>query len=110
MPLRSLCPEVLQPEEIAEKSSRAFGDDDHVRLGDALQARCKVRRLADNAALLRLPRSDQVANHDQPGCNSDPGLQESARLERGHRRDQLKPRPYRSLGVVLMRLRIAKIH
>ena len=31
-------PEVLEFEEIAQKSSRAFGDDDHVRLGDALQA------------------------------------------------------------------------
>ena len=31
-------PEVLEFEEIAKKPSRAFGDDDHVRLGDALQA------------------------------------------------------------------------
>ena len=55
MPLRSLCPEVLKLEEIAEELSRALGDDDRVRLGDALQARRQVRRLADDAALLRIP-------------------------------------------------------
>ena len=54
--------EVLKVEQVAEKFSRAFGDDHHVRLSDALQARCKVRRLADDAALLRLPRPYQVAD------------------------------------------------
>ena len=75
MPLRSFGPEVLKLEQIAEKLSRALGDDNHVRLGDALQARREVRRLADDAALLRLARSDQVADHDQPGGNADTGLQ-----------------------------------
>ena len=75
----------------------------------ALQARREVRRLADDAALLRLARSDQVADDNQPGRDADTGLQRSARLEPGHRRDQLQPRPHRPLGVVLMRLRIAEI-
>ena len=75
-----------------------------------LQARREVRRLADDAALLRLARSDQVADHDQPGRDADTGLQRSAGLQRCHRRDQLQPRPHRPLGVVLMRLRIAEIH
>ena len=109
MPLRSFAPRSCKLEQIAEKFSRALGDDDHVRLGDPLQARRKVRRLADDAALLRLARSDQVADHDQPGGNADTGLQGTRRLERGHRRDQLQPRPYRPLGVVLMGLRIAEI-
>jgi hypothetical protein len=52
----------LQIEEIAEKFSRAVCDDDHVRLSDTLQARREVRRLADDAALLRFPRSDQVTD------------------------------------------------
>ena len=43
----------------------------------ALQARREVRRLADDAALLRVPRSDQVADHDQPGRDADTGLQGS---------------------------------
>ena len=76
--LEVLRPEVLKLEQIAEKPSRALGDDDPVRLGDALQARRKVRRLADDAALLRLARSDQVADDDQPGRNADTGLQRSA--------------------------------
>ena len=41
-------------EQIAEKPSRGLGDDHRVRLGEALQARREVRRLPDNAALLRL--------------------------------------------------------
>ena len=72
-------PEVLQLEEIAEKLPRAFGDDHRVRLGDALQARREVRRLADDAALLRLPRSDQVADDDQAGGDADAGLQRRVR-------------------------------
>src|SRR5215472_6805377 len=45
-------PEVLQLKEIADKSARAVADDDRVRLGDPLQARSEVRRLANDAALL----------------------------------------------------------
>ena len=70
--------EVLQLEEIAEKLSRALGDDDRVRLGNPLQTRRKVWRLADDAAFLRLARSDQIADYDQPGGNADTGLQRSA--------------------------------
>jgi hypothetical protein len=52
----------------------------------------------------------RVADHNEPGRNADTGLQRSARLEPGHSRDQLQPRAYRPLGVVLMGLRIAEIH
>ena len=75
--LEVLGPEVLQLEQIAEKFSRGLGNDHHVRLGDPLQARREVRRLADDAALLRLARSDQVADDDQPGRDADTGLQRS---------------------------------
>ena len=74
MPLSHPRPKILELEEIAEKSSRAFADDDRVGLGDPLQARRKIRRLANHAALLRLPRWDQVANDDQAGCNADADL------------------------------------
>ena len=107
--LEVLCPEVLKLEQIAEKPSRALGDDDHVRLGDPLQTRRKVRRLADDAALLRLTRSDQVADDDQARGNTDPCLQGNGRLERAHRRDHFQPCPHRPLGVVLMGLRIAEV-
>jgi hypothetical protein len=64
----------LQIEEIAEKRSRALGDDNGVRLGSPLETGCKVWCLADDAALLRFPRSDQIADHDQSGRNADTGL------------------------------------
>src|SRR5262249_8797951 len=75
------CPEVLQIEQIAKKPPRALGDDDRVRLGGALQPRREVRRFTNNAALLLVPRSDQVADDNQPGRNADTGLQRSVRLE-----------------------------
>jgi hypothetical protein len=103
-------PEVLQLKQIAEKPSRALGDDDHIRLGDALQARREVRRFTNDAALLRVPRSDQIAHDDQPGRNADTGLQRSTRLEPGYCRNQLQSRPDRSLGIILMRLRITEVH
>src|SRR5271154_278761 len=55
--LRSEIPEF---EEIAEQLSRAVGDHDHVRLGQRLQARRQVRRVADDATFPRISRSDQV--------------------------------------------------
>ena len=109
MPLRSLCAEVLKLEQIAEELPRALSDDDAVRLCNALQARRKVRRLADDRLLLSRTRSDQVADDHQPGRDADAGLQGSAGLQRSHGCDQLQPRSHRPLGVVLMRLRIAEI-
>ena len=71
---------------------RAVANDDHVRLGNLLQPRREVRRLANDAVLLRLPRAEEIAADDQPGRNSDTGPQ-GKRFERGHRRDQFKTRP-----------------
>jgi len=102
--------EVLQLEQVPEKSSCAVGNDDRIRLGDPLQARREVRRLADDAAFLRVPRSDQVADDDQAGRNADTRLQRGVCLQAGHRGDQIQPRAYSLLSVVLMRLRIAEIH
>ena len=109
MPLRSFGSEVLKLEQIAEELSRALGDDHAVRLGNALQARRKVRRLADDCLLLRSARPDQVADDHQPGRNADTGLQGRVGLQATYCRDQLQPRPHRSLGVVLVRLRIAEV-
>ena len=52
--LEVLGPEIPELEEIAEKLSRALRDNDRVRLGNRLQTRRKVRRLADDRLLLRL--------------------------------------------------------
>ena len=54
-PLEVSEPETLQLEEIAEKSARAVANDNHIRLGYALQASRKIRRLADDGSLLRVP-------------------------------------------------------
>ena len=48
-----LGPEVLKLEQIAEELPRALRDDDCVWLGNPLQTCRKVRRLPDDAALLR---------------------------------------------------------
>jgi hypothetical protein len=80
-------PDVLQFKEIADKSTRAVANDDNIRLGNPLQSRRKIRRLANDAALLRLARADEIADDDHSGRNSDTGLQGSARFELGHRFD-----------------------
>ena len=82
-----------------------------VRLGDRLQPRGEVRRLADDAALLRLPRSDEIADHHEPGRDPDPHVQ--GRAGRGdelrRRLDDGEPGPHGALGVMLVRLGIAEI-
>ena len=91
--LEVLCPEVLKLEEIAEKSPGALGDDHHVRLGDPLQTCREVRRLADDAALLRLTRTDQVADNNKARGNTDTCLQRNWCLQRRNRRDYFQSRP-----------------
>jgi hypothetical protein len=54
----------LKFEKVAKELSRALSDNNSVRVGHALQTRRKVRCLSDDAALLRLSRSDQIADHD----------------------------------------------
>jgi hypothetical protein len=51
-----------------------------------------------------------VPDHDYAGCNTDPDLLRSARPEPSNYCNQLKPSPHRSLGVVLMSMRITKVH
>ena len=56
-----------------------------------LQARRKVRGLADDGSLLRLTRSDQVADHDYSPGDANTGLKAAWRLEAAYRSDQLHP-------------------
>src|SRR5262249_60070511 len=64
-------PEVLQFKEVADKSTRGTADDDDIRLGNLLQPRREIRRLANDAALLRQPPADEIADDHPPGRNSD---------------------------------------
>ena len=111
MPLRSFAPRSSKLEEIAEQPARALGDDDHVRFGDRLQPRREVRRLADDAALLRLPRSDEVADDDQPGRDADPHVQRRTGRGDEFRRslDDGEPGLHGALGVMFVGLGIAEI-
>jgi hypothetical protein len=64
--LEVLRSEVLKLKQIADELSGTFGNHSAVRLRNALQARGKVRRLADDATLLSLSGADQIANNNQP--------------------------------------------
>ena len=106
-----MAPRSCKLEQIAEELSRTFRNDHSVRLCNALQARRKVGRLADDATLLRFARSDQITDDDEASGNPDSDLKCGFRS--GHdlvdRADQLQPGPNRPFRVVLMRLRIAEI-
>ena len=75
-----------------------------------LQAGGKVRRLAHDPALLPIAGGDQVADDDLPGANADTNPQRLGRLEPSHRVNESKAGPYRLLGIILVRLRVAEIH
>ena len=107
--LEVLCSEVLKLEQIAQELSGALGNDDAVRLCNALQACCKVRRLADDGLLLRSARSDQVADDHQSRGNTDARLQGRVGLQVTYSRDQLQPRAHGPLGVVFMGLGVPEV-
>jgi hypothetical protein len=75
-----------------------------------LQPSCEVGRLADDRLLLRDTGSDQVADDNQPSGDADMhGELAAGSFERPDRVGERQPGPYRSLGVVLMRLRVPEI-
>src|SRR5262245_27645725 len=72
--LQSMGAKVLNLEQVAKELSRAFGNDDAIRLGDTLQSRGNIRGLPHDAALLSLARPDQVADDNKPSGNADASL------------------------------------
>ena len=109
-PLIVTAPEIAVVEKIANQPPRAFCDQHRVRRRHFLQAGCEVRRLADNPALLRLARADQIADDDEAGGDADPARQaRGATLKPADAVDQRQAGPYRLLGIMFMRLRIAEI-
>ena len=76
-----------------------------------LQPGGEVRRLADDPALLCRTLTDQVADDDEPGSDTDPRLEFGGfDIEATDRIDGTEPGADRPLGIVLMRLRIAEIN
>jgi hypothetical protein len=104
-------PKVLKVEEGTEKSSRAVGYDDCIRLGDPLQSCCKVRSFPDNATLLSFARADQLADHNEPRRDADAHLQGHTYRGRELRYclDEGETGADGPLGVVLVCMGIAEI-
>ena len=67
------------------------------------------RGIADDPALLCRALADQIANHGEPGGDAEPHTQMLSPRQSANRLDYRQPRPHRSLGIVLMRLRVAEI-
>ena len=109
--LEVLRAKIDQLEQIAQELARALRDHDAVGLSDPLQPRGEIRRVADDAPFLRLPRTHKIADNHDPGPNSDPHMQgrAAAVTSFGAASTIASPRPDRALGVVLMRQRIAEI-
>src|SRR6185312_16997799 len=99
----------MKLKEIAEKSSRALGDDHHIRLGDLLQASREIGGLAHNAPVP--PRATEAADHPQAGGDADADRERffRARLEPRNSGNDIERRAHGSLGIVLMRAGIAEI-
>ena len=74
MPLRSCAPKVVKLEQVTHELPSTLCNHDTVRLCNALEARCKVRRLAYDCLLLGSARSDQVADNHKPCRDADTGL------------------------------------
>jgi hypothetical protein len=72
-----------------------------------LQPGGEVWRLANDRLFLRRAFADQIADDHQPGRDPDPRLQfNGSDVEATNRIDQTQ---HRSLGIVLMRSRVAEI-
>jgi hypothetical protein len=103
--------EIAQAKPIAYQPARGRCDHDAVRLGQRLQARSEVRRIADDGLLLRRTASHEVADHHEAGGDSNAHLKltRGMRLQRTHDASDFQSRPDRTLGVVLVGARKAKI-
>src|ERR1043166_6535254 len=78
--------------------------------GPARPPRLDVRHTSDHSPLLCRSSADEVADHHQPGRDRDPHLDPfRARFERPYSGDDVEPRPYCALRVVLMCAGVAKI-
>src|SRR6516162_1206063 len=101
--------ETLVLEQPADQPPRILGNDDFVRLGEHLQSRGKVWRLADDRLLSGGPRSDQIADHREPGSKADTDFQQLACFKSAYRLDHGEAGAHRALRIILMRNRVAEI-
>ena len=110
-PLQRLESEGLQFERPAQQPTSGLGDEHAPRLGQGLQTRRQIGRVADHGLFLRRSRSDEIADDDDAGRYADADLQRltggSFELP-GDRRD-VQRRPDRPFGVFFMGAREAEI-
>jgi hypothetical protein len=102
---------VREREPRPEQPPRRIGDHDVAGRRNPLQARRKVRCVADHGLLLRGTLADQIAHDHEAGRYRDPRGQRLARrvAQLPDRRRDRQPGPDRALGLVLMRARPAEI-
>ena len=109
--LEAVDAEVGVLEQAAEQAPGGRVDDHAARLGQGLEAGGEVRGLADHRLLLRRTLADQVADHDQPGRDADPGLERraGARRQGADGAHRLEARAHRPLGLALVRPGLAEV-
>jgi hypothetical protein len=82
--LQRNCAQVLERKEAFGKTVRSRRDHNLPWGGERLQAGGKIRRLAHDAALLRLSRSYEVSNDNQPCRNPNTSLKGDVQLKPLH--------------------------
>ena len=114
--LQRMDAEIVVVELSLQQRLRRGRDHDAVGRRQPLQARGEVDGLADRGIALLGALSDEIADHDETGSDSDAdggGMAEgTARLDRARGRQHphdLEPGADRALGIVLVRDRIAEI-
>ena len=109
--LEVLRAKVAEFEQVADQFARALANDDAVGRGDPLQPGGQIGRVADDAALLRLSGAQEVADDHDARRDAHAHMQRRAggRLQFRRGLDNRETRPHGVLGVVLVRMGIAKI-
>ncbi len=109
--LKMLRTEIGEIEQTAHQPAGRLADDHVARSRDRLEPCGEVGRLADHRLLLRCTLADQIADHDEPGRDADPGGECLAGRCRqpADRLNKRQPRAHGPLPLVLMRPRIAEI-
>jgi hypothetical protein len=100
-------PQIAQHEEITSKVPRGLLNDDRVRLGNALQPRREIGRLAHHGVPLPGSFADEITYDDHAGGDAGPRPQVFLGRRgqpRGRGRDG-QAGAHRTLGVVFMRTR-----
>ena len=97
--------QILQAEPVADQPPGRGRHDDAARIGEALQPRGEIGRVADDGLLLRGALPDDIARDDEAGRDPDPHGELLARagLQAPHGFGDVQRRMDRARRVILMR-------